>query len=171
MTKNDKVWIAFGVVSFLAIVSYVAVFFSRYEIKAQNPVHVQVQKAVWIQKRVVAVTNVVNVTEADENVSPLTPDQQFGCNLFGASQCRTFLAIMAAESHGNHNAIDIDSNGTADIGCMQISTIHLAQIDTSNLNLLNCQDNIRAAYAIWSKQGWTPWSSYVSGAYKQYLIQ
>lgn len=148
----------------------IAVFFSRYEIRAQNPLHVQVQKAVWIQKRVVAVTNVVNLVST-ENVSPLTPDQQFGCNLFGASQCKTFLAIMAAESHGNHNAYHINTDGSVDFGCMEVDSVHLAQIDTTNLNLFNCQDNIRAAYAIFQKQGWTPWSTYTSGEYKNYLIQ
>ena len=77
---------------------------------------------------------------------------------------------MSAESHGRHDAYHINADGSVDFGCMQVDSVHLAQIDTSRLNLFNCQDNIQAAYRIWQRSGWGAWSSYKSNSYKQYLI-
>lgn len=114
----------------------------------------------------------ITVVQADTNVSPLTPDEQYGCNLFKAD-CKTFLAILAAESHANHAAINVNTDNSVDFGCMQINSVHLKQIDTTNINLLNCQQNIGVAYTIYHQQGnsFGAWASYTSGAYKKYLIQ
>ncbi len=143
-------------------------FFSHYQLKFQNPVSIKIATPIYWIPRVMAM-NITIVKQADES-NPLTEDQKFACKLFG-KDCVTALAIMRAESHNRHDAININKNGSADLGCFQLNTVHLAQIDTKNLNLLNCQDNAKAAYAIYKQQkGFTAWVTFASGDYKKYLI-
>lgn len=167
---NNKIKIIAIVLGALFIIGNTGYFFSHYQLQFFSPVKIGFQKPVKISKRETVININTTVVKASENVSPLTDDQQFACNLFG-KDCAIALAIMRAESHYRHDALNINSNGTADIGCFQINTIHLAKIDTSNLNLFNCQDSAKAAYAIYKQQkGFGAWVTYTSGIYKQYLI-
>lgn len=73
-------------------------------------------------------------------------------------------AIAMAESGGNPQATDNDSNGTVDRGLWQINSSHGSQ------STYNVMANARAAVAI-SNNGtnWNPWTTYTSGAYLKYL--
>lgn len=73
-------------------------------------------------------------------------------------------AIAMAESGGNTTATNNDSNGTVDRGLWQINSVHGAQ------STYDVMGNARAAVAI-SNNGtnWTPWTTYTSGAYQQFL--
>lgn len=143
-------------------------FFETHKFVFESPVSVHLQTPIYLVDRVLA-ANII-ITKSENKNSPLTPDQQYACNLFG-KDCATAIAIMRAESHYRHDAININSNGTADLGCFQINTIHLKNIDTTNINLLNCKDNSDVAYRIFKQQGnFTAWVAYTSGAYKQFLL-
>lgn len=144
-------------------------FFENNKFVFQTPIKVTIQTPVYIAHRDNAPT-IVQEVMASENVSPLTPDQQYLCNLFG-KDCVTALAIFRAESGMSNKAINVNSNGSVDFGCMQINSVHFKNIDVSKINLLNCQDNIDVAYKIFKQQGnFTAWSAYNNGAYKKYLI-
>lgn len=80
------------------------------------------------------------------------------------SKANIAAAIALAESSGNPNSTDYDSNGTVDRGLWQINSIHGTQSTYGTLA------NAQAAVAI-SNDGsdWTPWVTYNSGAYKQFL--
>lgn len=167
--SKKQYWAAGAVaVTLIAIVSGVGYFFSHYALRFENPVLVSIRKAVWVENRIVSTTTIVNVSDApsQQDVSLFTPDMQFGCNLFGQAECKTFIGIMLAESGGRHDAYHVNTNGSVDLGCMELDSVHLSQIDTSNLNLLNCQDNIRAAYEIFKASGWNAWSTYKNQNYK-----
>ena len=73
-------------------------------------------------------------------------------------------AIAMAESGGNSQATDNDSNGSTDRGLWQINSVHGAQ---SSYDVMT---NARAAVAI-SNNGttWSPWVTYQTGAYQQYM--
>lgn len=73
-------------------------------------------------------------------------------------------AIAMAESGGNSGATDNDSNGTVDRGLWQINSVH------GSLSTYNPVANARAAIQI-SNNGtnWTPWVTYNTGAYEQYM--
>lgn len=73
-------------------------------------------------------------------------------------------AIAMAESGGNTTATNQDSNGTVDRGLWQINSVHGTQ---SSYDVMG---NARAAVAI-SNNGtnWSPWTTYTSGAYRQFL--
>lgn len=73
-------------------------------------------------------------------------------------------AIAMAESGGNSAAYDLDSNGSIDRGLWQINSVHGAQ------STYDVMGNARAAVSI-SNNGtnWSPWVTYQTGAYRQYL--
>lgn len=75
------------------------------------------------------------------------------------------VAIAMAESSGNPNAVDKDSNGTVDEGLWQINSSH-----GFTGNEFNPTTNAQSM-AIVSNGGtnWTPWVTYNTGAYQQYL--
>lgn len=72
-------------------------------------------------------------------------------------------AVAMAESGGNSTATGQDS-GSVDRGLWQINSVH------GNQSTYDVMGNARAAVAI-SNGGtnWSPWTTYTSGAYKQYL--
>lgn len=73
-------------------------------------------------------------------------------------------AIALAESGGDPNAVDYDSNGTVDRGLFQVNSIHGA------LSTFDPGRNTLGAIQI-SRNGtdWTPWTTFHTGAYKQFL--
>lgn len=78
----------------------------------------------------------------------------------------TMAAIAMAESGGLENATNKNTNGTTDYGIWQINSSHgynPQQLLTDPLY------NARAAVAIEKSQGLTAWTTYSSGAYKQFL--
>lgn len=81
----------------------------------------------------------------------------------------TALAIMRAESGCNPNSDNtgLNRDGSNDKGLFQINSIHADLI--SDLDRLNPEANIKAAYAIYSGRGWSAWSAFNSGKYKKYL--
>jgi hypothetical protein len=73
-------------------------------------------------------------------------------------------AIAMAESSGNPQATDDDGNGSVDRGLWQINSVH------GNLSTYDVNANARAAIQISSGgRDWSPWTTYTSGAYRQYL--
>jgi hypothetical protein len=73
-------------------------------------------------------------------------------------------AIAMAESGGDPNATDNDSNGTIDRGLWQINSVHGAQ------STYNPLQNARAAIAISSNgTNWEPWVTYQKGLYEQFM--
>jgi lysozyme-like protein len=73
-------------------------------------------------------------------------------------------AIALAESGGDPNAINHNTNGSIDRGLWQINSVHGAQ------STLDPAANAQAAVAI-SQGGknWQPWTTYITGAYKKFL--
>ena len=155
-----------SVFCFLLFCSYKTIqFFNTYEVSFQSPIIFQNPVVLNYRQQ-----TVFYQLFADANVNPLSEDQQYVCNKFG-KDCRVALAIFRAESGLSPNAISVNKDGSVDFGCMQINSIHLKNIDTSHVNLLNCRDNIDVAYKIFKlHNSFTAWSAYKSGKYKQYLI-
>ena len=79
----------------------------------------------------------------------------------------TMAAIAMAESSGNPNATNNNSNGTVDRGLWQINSVH-SQFDPNRL-LTDPLYNAQAAVAIEKSSGLGAWTTYTSGAYKQFL--
>jgi hypothetical protein len=61
-----------------------------------------------------------------------------------------------------------NKNGTVDIGVFQINaSAHRNKATPEQLK--DCLTNIQVAKQIYDRQGWTPWTVYKTGRYKQYL--
>lgn len=163
------VLVPFTLIVLGAGIYYTNKFFQTHYFAFHSPVTVGLHSPVTIEKRS-SVISFVEVKTNTTDIDPLTPDQRYGCNKFG-DECKTFLAIFRAESSMNKKAINVNTDGTVDFGCMQINSIHLKKIDTDKINLFNCRDNIDVAYTIFKSWGnWKAWSAYNNGSYKKYLI-
>lgn len=80
------------------------------------------------------------------------------------ADANTAAAVALAESSGNPSATNINTNGTTDRGLWQINSIHGTQSTYDPLA------NARAAVSISSGgSNWSPWVTFNSGAYRQYL--
>lgn len=79
-------------------------------------------------------------------------------------------AIAHAESGMRTDARNTsNSNGTQDLGLMQINTSH-AQLLASG-DWRNPTDNMRMAYSVYQSQGWHAWSTYNVGAHLPFMAQ
>lgn len=75
------------------------------------------------------------------------------------------LAISQAENGTREcKRIHVNSDGSKDVGVFQLNSIH-----ANKGNIFDCTENIKIAYQIFKRQGWTPWTVYKSGIYKKYL--
>lgn len=80
-------------------------------------------------------------------------------------EAKMALAISQAENGTRAcDRVHLNKDGSKDIGVFQINTVH-----TPKGNLYDCKDNIKVAYAIYLKQGWSPWVAYKNGSYKKFL--
>lgn len=80
------------------------------------------------------------------------------------------VAIAKAESQWNPLAVnDQNANGSTDFGLMQINSIHASLLATGDWK--KPLDNMQMAFQIFTDAGaeWTPWATFNSGSYKQYL--
>ena len=75
------------------------------------------------------------------------------------------IAIAKAESGMNHKAVNMNRNGSTDIGLFQINSIH----GYDETDLLDPMKNIEAARKIYANQGFGAWVAYKNGSYKKFL--
>ena len=85
-----------------------------------------------------------------------------------ASQIPTGVAVAFAESGGNPNATNRNSNGSTDHGLFQINSIHKTTLASGNW--ANPTDNARMALKVYKEAGnsWRPWVAYKSGSYRKF---
>ena len=81
------------------------------------------------------------------------------------------LAIQRAENpQGKCEIYHYNTDGTLDWGYFQINTVHLKRPGLNLRDLLDCRANIDFAFELYREHGgFTPWSTYKSGAYLRYL--
>jgi hypothetical protein len=141
---------------------------AHYTISLQSPVRIRFEWPVVIAHRI-RTSNAAGA-QMDQNGRPLTAYQQYACEKFGAD-CRIALAIQRAENpQGRCEIYHYNSNGTLDWGYFQINTVHLHRPGLNLRDLLDCRANIDFAYQLYlEKGGFSPWSTYKSGAYRRFL--
>lgn len=141
---------------------------ARYSFALESPVVLHFRSPLVIVRK----TQLPDAATAifDQGGHPLTPYQQYTCAKFG-SDCRIALAIQRAENpQGKCEIYHYNTDGTLDWGYFQINTVHLKRPGINLRSLLDCKANIDFAYQLYlERQGFTPWSTYNSGAYKRFL--
>lgn len=84
------------------------------------------------------------------------------------SALTTGIAIALAESGGNIKATHKNANGSTDYGVWQINSVH----GYDPQKLLTPAGNAAAAYTVSNKgTNWSPWTTYATGAYQNYISQ
>ncbi len=141
-----------------------------YAFSLQNPIVLNLRWPFVVERK--TLTEEATLARADQDGKPLTAYQQYACEKFGAD-CRLALAIQRAENpQGRCEVYHYNNNGTLDWGYFQINTIHLKRDDLYLRDLLDCRANIDFACQLYREHsGFTPWSTFNSGAYKKFLKQ
>jgi hypothetical protein len=104
------------------------------------------------------------IVEVKQEVKPVEPKCYCLINEYTKEICKdeykwdSLLAVSAmyAESNGNVNAININTNNTVDFGLFQLNS-HWIGEEFSLLDLTDPIRNIKSAYKIWQKAGWAQW--------------
>jgi hypothetical protein len=143
-------------------------FTRHYTISPQNPVQIQLRWPVVFSER--ANAEEVEGARADQHGHRLSAWQQYACMKFG-SDCRVALAIQRAENpQGKCEVYHYNADGTLDWEYFQINTVHLKRPGLNLRDLLDCKANIDFAYQLFQeKRGFTAWSTYNSGRYRQFM--
>jgi hypothetical protein len=96
--------------------------------------------------------------------------EQYICEVFGNFNCQVALAIMEAESGGNPEAWNANTNGTLDVGLWQINSINWKTCDMTMSELLDPYNSTDCAKIIYDRAGgWTPWVVYNNGWFRNKL--
>jgi hypothetical protein len=150
------------------VIAVGVVLHARYTVSWQAPVVIHWQWPIVVAPR--GKTPEATDAQFDQSGRPLTAFQQYACEKFG-SDCRIALAIQRAENpQGKCEIYHYNSDGTLDWGYFQINTVHLKRPGVNLRDLLNCRANIDFAYQLYEERhGFTPWSTYNSGAYLRFL--
>jgi hypothetical protein len=141
---------------------------NHYTVSLQSPLLVHLQWPLVVAERLTT-ENAVEA-RADQHGHRLTAWQQYACQKFGAD-CRVALAIQRAENpQGKCEIYHYNTDGTLDWGYFQINTVHLKRPGLNLRDLLDCRANIDFAYQLYQERhGFTPWSTFNSGKYRQFL--
>ena len=145
--------------------------FTIYDtISLQSPLLMHLQWPLVVEKKIGSAD--AEQARADQHGRPLSAWQEYACRKFG-SDCRVALAIQRAENpQGKCEIYHYNSDGTLDWGYFQINTVHLKRPGLNLRDLLGCKSNIDFAYQLFQeKGGFSPWSTYNSGRYRQFLTQ
>lgn len=140
---------------------------AEYTVTWRSPLRVQLQWPVVVEAR----SSEIDAAEAraDQLGRRLTAYQQYACNKFGPA-CRIALAVQRAENpRGDCEIYYYNADGTLDWGYFQINTVHLKRAGVNLRGLLDCRANIDFAYQLYTERGFDPWTTYRSGAYREFL--
>jgi hypothetical protein len=142
---------------------------AQYTFTLQSPIKIRFQSPLVIAAR--TSPEEAGAAQADQSGRRLTAYQQYACNKFGPA-CRIALAVQRAENpRGACEVYHYNSDGTLDWGYFQINTVHLKRAGVNLRDLLDCKANIDFAYKLYTERRFEPWSTFNSGAYRQFLKQ
>ncbi len=145
-------------------------FHDHYTVAFQSPVVLRFRLPFVLTERLPSTA--VDDAQADQRGRRLSGWQQYACRKFG-SDCRLALAIQRAENPaGKCEIYHYNTDGSLDWGYFQINTVHLKRAGVNLRDLLDCKANIDFAYQLYRESGgFTPWSTFNNGAYRQFMRQ
>lgn len=78
---------------------------------------------------------------------------------------KLMVAVAKAESGLNPLTVHKNTNGSRDIGIMQINSVH----GEDDLEMMDVDKNLAVARKVYEKQGITAWAAFSNGSYKKFL--
>ena len=168
MSKRSAGWLPPALLGTAILIGFSWWFIANYTISVQNPLVIQLRWPVVISERIAS--EQAEAARTDQHGHRLSAWQQYACMKFG-SDCRVALAIQRAENpQGKCEVYHYNQDGTLDWGYFQINTVHLQRPGLNLHDLLDCKANIDFAYQLFQeKHSFTPWSTYNSGKYRQFM--
>jgi hypothetical protein len=115
---------------------------------------------------------VKEVMQQQKEEEEMTPIEKKIVDKWGAKYGYIALAVARAESGLRCDALNINTNGTADLSIFQVNTLWLKHYSLEDI--ANCEKNIDIAYEIWDradgvagddKGNFSPWVAYTNKAY------
>jgi hypothetical protein len=195
-TKIKNFTLKVSVILLIASVTFCIVLYGLFRVNAWFDTHqfkfvapIEFRKPVRIEKRQTLHINfqpfntakAQELTEAikwtERGISPkgLSEKEKLIAEIFG-KDAKIAIAIAKAESGINCESIGDEklayrqNNRVYGISYGAFQIRHLPG-RPSPKNLLDCEFNFQYAKQIKDKSGWTPWSAYTNGKYKQYLTK
>jgi len=160
-------FVALGFLLALAASVAAGYVLDRYTFSLRSPIRIRWQSPLVISLR--SPVEEAAAAQADQHGRRLTAFQQYACRKFGAA-CRVALAIQRAENpKGACEIYHYNPDGTLDWGYFQINTVHLRRPGLNLRDLLDCKANIDFAYLLYQERGFSAWSTYNNGAYRNFL--
>lgn len=112
--------------------------------------------------------NSVKVKEApppeEDREANFNPIMQEIADVFG-DEYRLAIAVAMAESGMSPSAVNVNKDGSRDIGIFQINERH----GWSEKDLFDWRANISIAKYLRDGSGWSAWTAYNNGTYRRYL--
>ena len=139
----------------------------KHYFQKQDPITLKVQAPIVVKER--EETKVVEKRIAPIELAEIdTPIKTYICNKFGPYDCKIALGIVQAESGFNDQAINVNENGSVDLGCWQINfPTHIKRI--SPHDALDCEKATDVAYEIFKEQGFQPWVAFTTNRYLAFI--
>ena len=78
---------------------------------------------------------------------------------------KVMIAVAKAESGLNPLTVHKNTDGSRDLGIMQINSVH----GEDDLKMLDVDQNLAVARKVYEKQGITAWAAFNNGSYKKFL--
>lgn len=145
-------------------------WFDTHQIVFNQVIDVQLNKPVEIQERKVNSQAVIQVVQEIPELEGLTdPTEHYICETFGPYDCKTAIAIARAESRMREDAVNVNTNGTVDLGIFQVNSVHFDREGCSIQELVFARQNVDCAYQIYQEQGWSPWVAFKNGNFRNHI--
>lgn len=153
------------------IVTFYGISVSEYrKLAGENTIIIEQAEASWDAREKEEVADEArNSTESGDGVS--TPVQGAGEDIESLIRAAfpehpdIMIAIANAESGLNPKAVNVNRNGSTDIGLFQINSVH----GYDELSLFDVKKNIEAAREIYKHQGLRAWAAFSNGSYKKFI--
>ncbi len=148
------------------ILRAVSSWFDTHTIKFNKVVQIQLQSPIEIKSREAQVKEIVKVINAIPNPVDLKTDtEKYIYEKFGLQDYKVAIAIARSESGLREDAINVNTNGSVDVGVFQVNSSNFKRPGCSLKEIANYKGNIDCAYSMFKASGWSPWVTFKTGAF------
>ncbi|MEO0289598.1 MAG: transglycosylase SLT domain-containing protein [candidate division WOR-3 bacterium] len=172
--RKNRLKIVLGFICFLIVLAFgifflkkIDAFFDENTLQFQSPVILRVQKPIWTEKRQEKIEYIIKYAEGLPK--PETPFEEYIFDKWGPVDGKIAIAIARAESGMREEAINVNHNGSLDIGIFQINSVHWKKEGCSPKELFDAYKNVDCAYKIWQASGWSAWTVAKNGSFLRFL--
>lgn len=141
-------------------------WFETHRFQFNKPVVVTFNPPIEIKEREVETREIVKVIgEVPHPADLKTETEKYIYEKFGIEDYKIAIAVARSESGLREDAININTNGTIDVGIFQINSVHFKKEFCTLKEVATMEGNVDCAYEIYKASGWSPWVAFKNGAF------